>query len=307
MKITGTFIDEISHDIPSANWGESEWIYDFDVMKKIGIDTVILIRAGYKDRMTFNSETLQKHANMRPAYSDLVQFFLDQAARCGMKLYFGIYDSGVYWHNHKYENEIDINRNFTEEVFKKYGQHRAFAGWYLSHEMSMFDEQIIKIYTKLTSHLKSFKELPILMSPYVNGRKQFDDPISPEEHEKQWDMIFSMLSGKVDIVAFQDGQVDFSELPAIMKINKKLADKHNLISWSNIETFERGMALNFLPIAWPNLRFKIETAEKVGVEKLITFEFSHFLSPNSMYASAQHLFNRYSEWLEQENKKQLES
>ena len=25
MKITGTFLDEISHDIPHQNWGEREW------------------------------------------------------------------------------------------------------------------------------------------------------------------------------------------------------------------------------------------------------------------------------------------
>lgn len=302
LPITGTFLDEITHDIPSQNWSATEWAKDFDVMKKIGIDTVILIRAGYKDQMTFHSDILRKHLNMRPAYTDLVQLFLDQAERCGMKFYFGVYDSGVYWHNHQYEKEIDINRDFTAEVFKRYGQHNAFAGWYLSHEMSTFNEQIIEIYSKLTTHLKSFKELPILMSPYVNGRKQVDEPITPEEHEQQWDLILSMLSGKVDIVAFQDGQVDFSELSAIMEINKKLADKHNLISWSNVETFERGMAINFLPIAWHSLRFKIETAEKVGVEKLITFEFSHFLSPNSMYVSAHHLFNRYETWLREMNK-----
>ena len=30
MKITGTFLDEITHDIPSANWGPEEWAADFD-------------------------------------------------------------------------------------------------------------------------------------------------------------------------------------------------------------------------------------------------------------------------------------
>ena len=41
MKITGTFLDEISHDIPSSNWGPEEWAADFDAMKADGIDTVI--------------------------------------------------------------------------------------------------------------------------------------------------------------------------------------------------------------------------------------------------------------------------
>ena len=25
IKITGTFLDEISHDIPHQNWGKKEW------------------------------------------------------------------------------------------------------------------------------------------------------------------------------------------------------------------------------------------------------------------------------------------
>ena len=99
LKITGTFLDEISHDIPSANWGKKEWAKDFDVMKSIGIDTVILIRCGYKDKMTFNSRVLKNHFSMRPLYADLVELFLEQAERCGMEFFFGLYDSGKFFRN----------------------------------------------------------------------------------------------------------------------------------------------------------------------------------------------------------------
>jgi len=34
LKITGTFLDEISHDIPHQNWGEIEWDRDFRYMWK---------------------------------------------------------------------------------------------------------------------------------------------------------------------------------------------------------------------------------------------------------------------------------
>ena len=44
LQITGTFLDEISHDIPHQNWGLKEWDQDFQHMKRIGIDTVIMIR-----------------------------------------------------------------------------------------------------------------------------------------------------------------------------------------------------------------------------------------------------------------------
>ena len=48
LRISGTFLDEISHDIPHQNWGEKEWDMDFQHMKNIGIDTVIMIRSGYR-------------------------------------------------------------------------------------------------------------------------------------------------------------------------------------------------------------------------------------------------------------------
>ena len=46
MRITGTFLDEITHDIPANNWDRAQWAAEFRLMREIGIDTVILIRAG---------------------------------------------------------------------------------------------------------------------------------------------------------------------------------------------------------------------------------------------------------------------
>ena len=137
-----------------------------------------------------------------------------------------------------------------------------------------------------------------MMSPFIWGQKIVDNPISLEEHDRKWDEMLSRLEGLVDILAFQDGQIEFTELPAYLEVNSRLAKKHRMASWSNVETFERGMPINFLPIAWPNLRYKLDSAADAGVEKLITFEFSHFMSPNSVYPSAHNLYRRYCEWLE---------
>lgn len=298
MKITGTFLDEITHDIPSHNWGPDEWAVEFDSMRSAGIDTVILIRAGYRDRMTFPSQVLAGIQPMRPVYLDLVDLFLTQAERTGMKFFFGIYDSGRFWHQGQPEKEIEINLRFTEEFIQKYGHRLAFGGWYMTHEIHEHNEGVTRLIERLARHCKGLKDVPVLMSPYVLGRKiAKDQPITPEEHEQQWDAIFSVLSGFVDAVAFQDGHVDFYELPTFMEINVRLARKHGLQPWSNVESFERGMPIDFLPIDWRNLRYKIDVAEAARVEKLITFEFSHFMSPNSMWPSARTLFKRYQEYV----------
>ena len=298
MKITGTFLDEITHDIPSANWGAEEWAADFDAMQAVGIDTVILIRSGYRERMTFPSAVLAAAQPMRPVYLDLVDLFLTQAERTGMTFYFGIYDSGRFWHSGQPEREVELNLRFTEEVAQRYGDRKAFGGWYMTHEIHEHEEGVTRLIERLARHVKGLKDVPVLMSPYVRGRKQFGDaPITPEEHERQWEQVFAILSGFVDIVAFQDGHVDFQELPAFMEINTRLARKYGLAPWSNVESFERGMPLNFLPIDWRNLVYKIETAAAAGAEKLITFEFSHFMSPNSMWPSARSLYQRYLEYI----------
>jgi hypothetical protein len=59
------------------------------------------------------------------------------------------------------------------------------------------------------------------------------------------------------------------------------------------------MPIKFLPIKFEKLKLKLDAARKAGYDKAITFEFSHFMSPQSMYGSAHHLFNRYQEYKNQ--------
>jgi len=306
MKITGTFLDEISHDIPSQNWGRDDWDKDFAAMKKIGIDTVILIRCGHKRWMTYPSEVLMKEMNGFAPPVDLVQMFLELAEKYGLSFFFGTYDSGCFWHRGEHQKEVDINKRVVDEVWKRYGHMKAFKGWYLNQEVSKNVLGITHILASMGHHCKGLSGgLPTLISPYIAGRKavsqysdviEEDHGITPEQHEKEWNEIMSGISGAVDIVAFQDGHVDFAELPEFLSINKSVAEKHGLKCWTNSETFDRDMPIRFLPIKWEKLLLKLKAAEKAGYENAITFEFSHFMSPNSCYRQAHGLYKRYCEY-----------
>ena len=304
--ITGTFLDEISHDIPHQNWGASEWDTDFQAMKNMGIDTVILIRCGYQKWMTFHSKVLQKMERCFVPEIDLVGLFLDLSEKYEMSFYFGTYDSGNYWLRGAPEKEIELNVRVADEVWERYGNRAAFAGWYLSLECSRNTGGIADIYAKLGRYCKELSDnLPVLISPWIEGRKAVDsfsstlakvETTSVTEHEREWNEIMEHMQGAVDIVAFQDGHVDFHELYEYLQVNKTLAEKHGFKSWTNVESFDRDMPIKFLPIKWEKMLLKLAAAEKAGLEKAITFEFSHFMSPNSMYQSAHHLYNRYMEW-----------
>jgi hypothetical protein len=312
--ISTTFIDEISHDIPHQNWGREEWDADFGYMKAIGIRRVVLIRSGYRKFLTYPSAYLiEQHGCYKPA-TDLLALFLELAEKHQLEFYFGTYDSGHFWDSQgDISHDYDLNRYVIDEVWQAYGRKSsAFKGWYLSLELSRNLGNLVTAYRKMGEHCKAVSgNLPVLMSPYIDGKKavaahgsaleKATQGISLTEHEHEWNEIFEGIKGGVDIVAFQDGHVAFEELPDFLKLNKKLADKHGLTCWTNSETFDRDMPIKFLPIKFEKLRLKLEAAKAAGIEEAITFEFSHFMSPQSAYLQARHLYNRYTEYLEKKS------
>jgi Domain of unknown function (DUF4434)/Domain of unknown function (DUF5109) len=305
MLITGTFLDEISHDIPHQNWGEREWEQDFVYMKAMGINTVILIRCGYRRFLTYPSPYLLQQGCFHPPL-DLVELFLSLADKYNMDFYLGLYDSGRYWDTGDMHHETDVNRFIIDEVWQRYGHHPSFKGWYLSMEISRRTKGATEAFYTLGQQCKAVSRgLPTFISPWIDGQKAVlaasghltkEQSISLKEHEQEWDEIFSGIKDVVDAVAFQDGHVHYHELYDYLQVNKTLADKHGLHAWTNCESFDRDMPIKFLPIKFEKMRLKLEAAARAGYEKAITFEFSHFMSPQSMYRSAHHLYNRYMEY-----------
>jgi len=293
--ITGTFLDEITHDIPSQNWGEEDWLKEFKVMKEIGIDTVIIIRAGYKNFATFDSRVID--AYVVPDL-DLAELFLRAAELNDMKLFFGLYDSGNYWMKGDWQKETEVNKGFIDEVYDKYGYFSSFHGWYLPHEVSLGERNYTKLIQSIGGYCKEITpEKPTLISPFFRGVKVGGSkPITVNEHKKVWESIFENIAGYVDICAFQDGHVEYEELEEWFSATKELTDRFGITLWSNCESFDRDMPIKFMPIDWRKMRVKLQVAYKF-VEKIITFEFPHFMSPNSIWPSARNLYARYKEYL----------
>lgn len=303
MQIKGTFLDEISHDIPHQNWGEKEWDADFGHMHRAGIEHVILIRCGYRRWQTFSSQVLTSEERCYEPPADLVGMFLRLSEKWGMKFWFGLYDSGKYWASGDYLHEVELNCRLIDEVWARYGHHAAFGGWYLSQEISRRTRNVSKIYAAMGRHAKEISGgLKTMISPYIHGVKTDqvmagDKAITVEEHRREWDAILSDIAGAVDILAFQDGQVDYDELYDYLVVNRELAERYGMECWTNVESFDRDMPIRFLPIKWEKFLFKLDAARRAGMQNVITFEFSHFMSPNSSYTQAGHLYNRYMEYM----------
>src|SRR5574344_1926415 len=172
LKITGTFLDEISHDIPHQNWGEKEWDRDFAYMKAIGIDTVIDIRCGYRKFITYPSPYLLKKGCYMPSV-DLIDMFCRLAQKYDMKFYLGLYDSGVYWDTKDMSHEIEDNKFVIDEVWKMYGEkYESFGGWYISTEISRDTIGAVEAFHAMGKQCKDVSGgLPTFISPWIDGKK----------------------------------------------------------------------------------------------------------------------------------------
>lgn len=305
MRITATFLDEISSDIPHQNWGPDEWDRDFAAMKKMGIDTVVMIRSGLEKFITYPSPILINELHCHEPPIDLVDMFLTLAEKYSMRYFFGTYARHHNGSNTAGEIERgwDLERRLIDEVWARYGHRKAFQGWYLSKEIAARSPAIVAEFRRYNRHCKDVSgNLPTLISPGMLGRKAWrsGDPNAHDldftAHERDWDEIMGEISGLVNIIAFQDGHVSCEELPEALKLNKRLADKHGIELWTNTESFDRDMPFRFPPIKWEKMRLKLRAAEAAGIEKAITFEFSHFMSPNSFWKQAGNLYNRYQEF-----------
>ncbi len=307
LPITGTFLDEISHDIPHQNWGEAEWDADFAHMKAMGIDTVIMIRSGYRKFITYPSEYLTSKRGCYMPHVDLLDMFLRLADKHGMKFWFGLYDSGRYWDTGDMSWEVEDNKYVIDEVWHRYGRHHpSFGGWYISGEISRATKGAIDSFHAMGKQCKDVSGgLPTFISPWIDGKKAVmasgsaltkEQAVSVEEHEREWSEIFDGIHDVVDACAFQDGHIDYDELDAFFEVNKRMADRYGMQCWTNAESFDRDMPIKFFPIKFEKLRLKLEAAKRAGYDRAITFEFSHFMSPQSAYAQAGHLYRRYCDY-----------
>src|SRR5699024_9017057 len=156
--------------IPSQNWGPAEWVTEFDTFVDAGIDTVIIIRTGYLERLACPSSTISAHRPTLPVYTDLVRLFLDLAAERGIGVYVGLYDSGYHWQRNDWRTEVGVNREYVHELFETYGSSPAFRGWYLPHETSDSGLHIIDINTALAQEIRAVSDRPILVSPFFQAR-----------------------------------------------------------------------------------------------------------------------------------------
>lgn len=288
--ITGTFIDEITYDIPSSNWSEKQWRRDLDNMQRVGIDTLIFIRGGFYGKTIYPSRVFGTEST-----DDFAGFILNEAAKRRMKVFMGLYISTIDWSGGDAAGEIALNRKFIDEVYNRYKGIPSLAGWYIPQEASRNELNITEVMKGLSYLCKEKDDkMPVLISPYFNTHVTGGN-FTVSEHAEEWHDIFSKCSDQIDYCAFQDGSAPIETMREYFVQTKKLCDEFGIKHWVNTETFERDVRRMYYPIPFPLLKEKLDLHREYA-EKIITFEFSHFLSPQSIYPSARNLNRLYTDY-----------
>lgn len=291
-RITGTFIDEITYDIPSSNWSLDQWRKDLDYMQEMGLDTLVFIRGGFGEKTIFPSKVFgTEHTD------DFAGFIMEEASKRNMDVFFGLYISNIDWNKGDAAGEIQKNKKFLDEVLQRYGDFPALKGWYLPHEEAFENLNISEVMRGLSAICKDkAPDKNVLISPFFKTDITYPgEGITPQEHYEEWDRIFEKAGKDIDICAFQDGTSPMSQLDEYYGLTAKLCEKYGIRHWVNAETFERDVRCMYYPITFSLLKERLEHHKKYA-EKIITFEFSHFLSPQSIYPSAKNLNERYREY-----------
>ena len=309
ITITGTFLDEITADIPGNNWGDGEWDADFASMKEIGIRRVFLIRAGFIRTCAYPSRVIPEKREVYPVYEDRIRQFLSLAEKYGMEFWPGNYVGLTA--DGRYVNDLEFDKSVADEIWEHYGKKSsAFGGWYFSKEIGRHDEGVTEVFLELARHCKKISGgKPVMISPWLSILPDAPrmagghipewaiPPMDLDRFREEWTSMFRHISGAVDIVAFQDGYIPYPHFETICRIMKELGDAYGITVWINCESFDRDMPFRFPPINWRTMRYKLEAASLAGIREAVTFEYSHFMSPLSMWPSAGRLRARYLEWL----------
>ena len=143
MKITGTFLADSYTDIPDLNYGPREWDREFAVMKKFGVDTVIMQRCGIEDYSggfgwaTYHSNVLPEiFEEVYEDQRDMIALYLQLAEKYNISFFMGLYRFFRFHSSHEYEKLIYYGKKIIDELWDKYGSSPAFKGWYLPHEIA---------------------------------------------------------------------------------------------------------------------------------------------------------------------------
>lgn len=204
LPITGSWINLAYKDVRNKytnpagfdNTDPKLWEAKVREMSEMGIEYLVIMEVANEGKAFYPSEIMELH--YAPGRKSPVEAILDEAARCGVKVFLS-----TGWAQNQDDNlQIPAIKarqmQIMDEVGTIYKDKEAFYGWYLPVEDCIdpiFPEHAVIAVNALVKHANELTPgKKTLISPYGLGLSDFNNP----DYEKTLGQL------KVDIIAYQD-------------------------------------------------------------------------------------------------------
>lgn len=313
MLITGTFVQPyqtVNKSHPPLDWTKEQWKKEFRYLEQIGINLIIPQFSVYDNEAYYFSEIVPCITK-----NDQLEIILSLADEWKFQIMVGLTLDSSYWYGEKtvsyWENEVERNKKFVDELWKKLGHHPSFWGWYIPHEIddvTAKPEPMRLVVTRLLNEISSYCHkktpgLPVSIAPF------FSNAMPPDEYEKWWTK--TLQGAGIDILMLQDGvgchRGDIQrDIPPYYTAGKNACLHTGVEFWTDLEIFDQIHCppVDDLPLdKWDAIPAKIKrvTAQiettAPYVSRIVCFDFTHYMSPQMGEKQAK-LFQDYKHYIE---------
>ncbi|MEG0229857.1 MAG: DUF4434 domain-containing protein [Oscillospiraceae bacterium] len=305
MKLKGSFVQSWF----CCNFDNERWNDEFNQMKALGMDTLILadIFGQTKEGLWQGYFQYQSDQIQFDVLNDTVLTNAFEAAkRNDIKIFLGTGSYDLWWGfkpqtkkiEEFYKTACDLIEHLNTTICNEYKEN--FAGWYFVPEIANSptikgNKNVLNSMNILIDKLNVISpDKPLMLSPYFT--KYFASSL--KKMEKQWVKILSNVNfRKFDILCPQDaigsGWINFEDFDKVMQMYKRAIKKSNreILFWINCENFSqphKGVLFfpkkthitNFIPAPINRFAKQIKMSEKY-TDTIITFSFNHYYSKNN--------------------------
>jgi len=257
----------------------TQWEREFAAMRALGFHTIIL-------------QWTQSDGTNLFEPPDPFPPMLDLAKKHRMRVVFGLrYDSRWWreWGNVEYlREEARESVTLAREVYRRYGKHPAFAGFYIPYELwdgSFTEAQVANLHELLHTIGRACRQLapssPVFLAPFFAGL------LSPERYEQLW--LRLLRDRPVDVVTLQDGvgargwdeQIE-EKVPLYFAAMQRACRERAVKLWCDLECFRLTNNDPSRPAFAPAPAERVIRQLKAVspyVERVVTFDFYHYMSP----------------------------
>jgi hypothetical protein len=212
-KMTGTFLQLWNDPVCGncGNWNQAQWEAQFDKMKAVCIDQVV-VQYGVWTNVAWYSPTSLPSTT---AYATLNHLFAAAEVK-GIKEISGLYFEGEFEHSNSsdasyYNFLLSKNQTVIDDLWTLFGSSTAFGGWYIPQEIhdlywrSETDKNLLANWLQNTAAYAKSKSstAPVMIAPFFG-------PWAPADYTENWYNDVLAIAASVDWVVPQDGAGTFA-------------------------------------------------------------------------------------------------